>query len=665
VCGSDRIVSAMREGRRDARVTVLSLHRVTMMIRTISGTIVVAAGFFLVGRLFDGHSEKLAIVRSLIVGYATTIIVYAYGFRLGVKPELTLTVYGAVVLVVGLVRLPWLVNSVVDTLRIQLVRNLGTGAALASGLIVPLFPLLGSRSLFFFHTGPDLQGHLLSAASLREGRSYSDALEVMKETSGSTSWWSLSDKPWAAADFREALEVEFLLRCLRLGHAAITTVISQATQLPVAESLLVGICFAFMLTAFSLYRMFRVLGVSLRNSIVLSLFAVFSHSYVLMAYEGVTAQLFALPLFVTAITEFSLVLRSRLGVKSIVRLSVLVGALAVTMTEALQLLVAFLIVLTVSMILKKSTRNLGIRFSKTIISTAAMTLILMPLQALDVLRNFILRFQQSFRYSGFGIVEWEPLSLIMSFPFLTVAEKPGLLVSVTSSKTTLMLQGLALAVCAIWIAKKYPSRSAHLFTSAVFLMFVVILTGGSYPLWKYVVFFQAVLLATPAVILEKRFGVRAISCVASVALAGVLITTAVLLTQYQRHAIKLSTEDFKYVVPVDVHEKVVLVTPLSSGLYVNLGASGPFVYANSGWGPQFGPVESEWQISLYFSCEIEGEARCDKINAHTQGLLKERSLSVSQDSIRVLLTSEGFVDRGLLEQYIQRRFGVSSTEDIP
>ena len=79
---------------------------------------------------------------------------------------------------------------------------------------IGLFPLISSRTLYFESIGPYLDGHMLSAALVLEGKTHADFVSTLKETSGTSHWLTLANA-WSYPDFQAAIGVEFLLRTMR------------------------------------------------------------------------------------------------------------------------------------------------------------------------------------------------------------------------------------------------------------------------------------------------------------------------------------------------------------------------------------------------------------------------------------------------------------------
>ena len=581
----------------------------------------------LVGHLISGQNTRLNqdLPKCLVLGYAVLIVIFRIGFRIGLNPNISVSVFVGFAIVAFLrIASNWQPKNELDNREskdLWLLLSLFV-------VFVPLFPFLKSRALFYFHAGPDMTGHLLSAASLREGRTFSDAMSVLRDTSGSSPWWSLTSMPWSAIDFREALEVEFLIRSSRIGHGAVTSFISLVTGLETPESLLMGICFTLVLSVAVLIRNFKNSSLSALNSSLLALGIGLSPSYIFMVHEGVTAQIFALPLVFTLLFESSEMFYRKFTRHDLFLNAVLISALLGTMLEAAQLYGLFLLSQIIVRSIIPQTRLQSRLFLSNTIKIILTSIVLVPFQSLEVIRNFTLRFQQSFRYSGFGIVDWDPLSILVPLPIFEISSREAFSVKITASQTQVILESVALIFLSfmIWFFKKDQKVLTALSVSVA--MLVVALLGGGYPIWKFVIFFQPVLITGLLVALfasSHRGQMRVL--ILALPFFSLSVFGLSLLPQYDRVSVKLMPEAFRVGADSPGLKEKVIVTPLTSGLYVNLGGTEPFIYANSGWGPIFRDADQKLEIMLYYSCEIEGRKRCSEIADQTNDrILEDRAI---------------------------------------
>ena len=618
----------------------------------------------LVGHLISGQNTRLNqdLPKCLVLGYAVLIVIFRIGFRIGLNPNISVSVFVGFAIVAFLrIASKWQPKNELDNRE---PKDLWVLLSLFV-VFVPLFPFLKSRALFYFHAGPDMTGHLLSAASLREGRTFSDAMSVLRDTSGSSPWWSLTSMPWTAIDFRGALEVEFLLRTSRIGHGAVTSYISIVTNLETPESLLIGICFAMALSVAILIKNFRESSFSKVNSSLLALGIGLSPSYIFMIHEGVIAQIFALPIVFTLLHQSSEMFYRRYTNRELIVSAVLISALLGTMTEAAQLFGVFSVTQILVRSISRQTCSQCVLFATNVLRIILASAILVPFQAVEFFRNFILRFQQSFRYSGFGIVNWDPLSILVPLPIFEILSLETFSIKITASQMQVILESFLLIFLSflIWFLKKDQKVLTVIAVSVA--MLIVASLGGGYPLWKFVIFFQPLLISG---LLVTLFGSSHRGQMRVLILALPFFCLSVfglsLLSQFDAVSVKLMPEAFRVEANSSGLKDKVIVTPLTSGLYANLGGTEPFVYANSGWGPIFRDATRELEVVLYYSCEIEGSQRCAEIKDHTNGLVLEDVVNPTGMPIAKLLDDNGRVDREILDSFIEESFGILSPNSI-
>jgi hypothetical protein len=376
-----------------------------------------------------------------------------------------------------------------------------------------------------------------------------------------------------------------------------------------------------------------------------------------MQREGITAQLFALPLLVFLFATLSKSVVDKLSISEIIRSGIVVAALGVTMTEALQMfatLVLFSLVI-VSLRVRQKTWRVAV---PNILKVGLVAAVLLNLYLLDFFRVMFLRAQQSFRYSGFGTLGWEPISTLASVPYMKVTGVPGLNISIQARPSVVI--ALTVLICAaIFIFRRelaLPVLSVAL--SAAITLFAVALTGGGYPLWKTAVMFQPILLLWAVLLLRKFLTQQTVSVLLALYCSVILWSGLKLLGQYEAHSIKLKSDVFTLSVQSGdrkVSQPFVLVTPLTSGLYSYLGSSTSFGYANSGWGPIFRDEQRGWRMGFYYSCEIEGAERCKVIE---RSGLKAKKLYLTDLTVEQLLDNAGRIRGDLLDDLVMQTYGV-------
>lgn len=172
--------------------------------------------------------------------------------------------------------------------------------------------------------------------------------------------------------------------------------------------------------------------------------------------------------------------------------------------------------------------------------------------------------------------------------------------------------------------------------------------------------FQPMMLLA-AILVFRSFSTRWITnCLLLAYSVTILWSGAILLFQYERHSINMTTDLFGGTIEVagrGRQEPFVLVTPLTSGFYSYLGSSLSFGYANSGWGPIFKGEERNWPIGFYYSCDIEGQDRCAVIR---QSNFVEKELYLTDLTVDSLLDEAGRIRGEALEELVIKRFGVAT-----
>ena len=598
-------------------------------------------------------------IRLVLIAYSWAIVLYRWGYQIGVSPVFT-TVGFLIFAITSFTR-----NLKVGHLskKSDFIRKNYWYVTLTSVILIPLFPLIKSKALFYSHSGPDLTGHMLSAASMRAGETYSDALQSLSETSGSAQWWSLKNVGWVATDFRDAISIEFLLRCSRYGHGAITTFVSVSTGLDVPESLLVAISAALLLATAVLVRNFLKTGVSSAVAVLLSLLVVFAPSYIFMVHEGVIAQIFALPLVFFAVSESPRLFEQSLSNLHKFQFALIFSALIGTMTEAAQLVAGYLTVLVVAKFLHPTLRASVQQLLSNGTKIFVLMVMISPFAIVEFVLNFVLRFQQRFFYTGFGLVGWDPISILLPLPIFRALDHEYSVSIVASHFSEFLEIGILIAISFLIWYRKREQASLSSFAIAN-LMFIVAITGGGYPLWKLCIFFQPVLIEGLILPFVKKRNERRVESGLRMALLVVSFSGIVLLNQYDQNSTKLYADQFRVREGATNLANKVLVTPTTTDVYFNLGATGPFVYANSGWSPVFDNSKQNWEIMLYFACPIEGEARCKKINTASNGAIQEYVLYPTGVPIKFLLESDGRINRAKLKTFIQTKFGVGESGSL-
>jgi len=537
---------------------------------------------------------------------------------------------------------------------------------LTLALLNPLFPLIIDHAFYYFHVGPDLMGHLISGSAILEGKTYFDYMRVFQETSNTTKWWIPSSKFWGAADFKDALNVEFMIMCIRYGHGIISSSASYMTGNPIWVGMLAGICFSLYATFAVMFSYLNDKTRSAAASFLLVICIAFSHSYVMMVHEGITAQIFALPL-ITFLLLYNIPFVLLDGkIQSIFFLALIVSALINTMSEAIPIFFGFTLLGAVYYVLYLArTGNGPSHFIKSICIkfcvAFAFLLVLSPASVFDYAAMTYMRHMQGFLYSGFGNLPWDIYSILFFMPYISIESGVRSLdILFQSDQAVIVLELIALLIVGFYGVFVKKNLDYYAILVGATLIALVFLTGVKYPLWKVTVILQPVIIFSLLTFFFKCAKPTIVKAILLIVASFVLYESAFILKAYSKFASKIYGNNFHATQNNFKNNRFVLVTPTSSGLYVNLAASIPFKYANSGWGPKFLDKDSRLPIGLYYTCDIEGNERCDQIKKHSTLNMNPGIIYDSNVEISTLLNGAGVVDPNKLSRFVESVYGIKN-----
>jgi hypothetical protein len=133
---------------------------------------------------------------------------------------------------------------------------------------------------------------------------------------------------------------------------------------------------------------------------------------------------------------------------------------------------------------------------------------------------------------------------------------------------------------------------------------------------------------------------------------------------YRQHAVAMHLDQFN----VDRHlvagQHVAIVTISAERTYLRLASTGEALWVNGRW--RRGTIEPDFAIghnedlplALYYDCDSEGPAACEKIQAKNGATLPPRTLVPINQPVSTLLRPDGYVDRERLNAFILDHFGV-------
>lgn len=283
-------------------------------------------------------------LQRLLLGFSAIIII----LRLPYREDLPIEIFGIVLVALlsyGMGKFIW---SVWRSFSNRTFGNcLANGECLALSLIllfsmgIGLFPLISSGALFFENIGPDLDGHMMSAALVLEGKTHADFIAILKEVTGTSHWWKLLGV-WSFPDFRESIGVEFLLRAMRYGHAVLAALLAWVTGEKIWFGMLSLIIFSQFTIGIVLYEYFRKRIRSVSEALVFTLVIVASHTYIVMLYEGIIAQLVGTALILYLVLNVNSLVSGNTNLGQRFSVAILISGLMSTFGEGVQILLILL-----------------------------------------------------------------------------------------------------------------------------------------------------------------------------------------------------------------------------------------------------------------------------------------------------------------------------------
>lgn len=592
-------------------------------------------------------------LQRVIYGLATVIVTLRLSYRENLSFKITIPIL-TMLLIIGFTIIASKVIIFKQlSARLFQANTLGPIFLIATAILNPLFPILKDRSFFYQHIGPDLTGHLLSARTIFEKLTYKSYINNYENVVGNIEWWKGTDKAWADSDFRGAIDSEFLITCFRYGHGIISTFAAFLGNMEIWAGLLVGICISLLIASLLIYSKFKQEKHTTLIATSITALIIFSHSYILMVHEGIIAQIFALP-FIFYLTLYAKKLFfQRKNFFGYTGTALIISALMSTMSEGIIIVIAyaFLIGALEKIHSKLNRGNLKNMEFKPFIYILLLTVMLEPKIFLDYIKNQQLRASQGFIYSGFGNVPWDISSLITSRPYLRINDS---LLNWNLISTNTRMQNLFLMTIITIILIGICDKKNHLIpvTAIALMLYGLIFLEANYPLWKTTVLLQPILLLSLLSAIKTR-SLRNFSNVITPILAIVIITSSVsLLNDYSKYANHLNKSNFTFENRNYSEGEYAFLTPTANGEYSNLGASGSFVYLNSGWGPRFTDQNKDLEIVYFYSCDIED---CNKKSNNID--FPPNRVKASGVKVKTVLDVNGNVDQRKLEYLRKMAFG--------
>lgn len=651
------------------------------MIEILAIKVAIFSIFFGMACYFVGNSlpdEWLAAqvsrrLQRLLLGFSTIIII----LRLPYREDLPIEIFKIVLVALlsyGIGKFIW---SIWRSFSIRSIREcVAAGECLALLLIalcamgIGLFPLISSGALFFENVGPDLDGHMMSAALVLEGQTHADFIATLKAVGGTSHWWQLVEA-WTYPDFRAAIGVEFLLRTMRYGHAVLAALIASVAGEKIWFGMLSLLLFSQYTIGIVLYTYLRQRGRALSEAFVLTLIVVASQTYIIMLYEGIIGQLVGTALILYLVLNLNSIVNDNKNLGQKFSVAILVSGLMSTFGEGVQILLILLCCFLLIVYWEKwlqAGRQKGLGkllvpgFGQAVVSVAVITgflFILSPAVFIDFWVWSYFRLIQGFA-GGIGNVSWDAITVLSSFPHASLTatgKRWELIYSASHIKVIVSLLSLLLVALIFFISQQRRGAKEVVVGACTLLIFAYI--GHPYALWKSMVILQPLILfglyeMLPNKIMRLR-KVYLLSAYLPIVMAGYVT----LLSQYHHFAKRVYAEDYEIAGHDLSKSPVILITPTMSPMYLKLGATGPIYWANSGWGPNFSYNGArDLPLALYYTCHAEGDKRCREIESKNKYDLKPGKLLKLDMRTQSILKGDGSVDNKLLGQLILQSFGV-------
>ncbi|WP_447984319.1 hypothetical protein [Nitrospira sp. Nam74] len=610
--------------------------------------------------LFSNLSRPL---QQILVGFSLLVIILRFSFREHTPLAIAFAIIAGVG-ALGLTRIVLAFMKLGDSSRTTTPK---THLWLYLLLVLPamtitFFPLIGSGTVFFQNRGPDLDGHLLSAAYVFDGNSYPRLLRSFEQASGSFEWWNYKNAHWHLPDFRESIAVEVFIRSGRYSHAMLSSMISWISGEPIWFGYFVLMACSTLLCSIVIFGACKVRGIQPIHCVLLTVLLASSHTYALMVYEGIAGHLVAMPilLFITLNYRWLSVGTSSTAQRFV--LAMLLSALISTFGEGIQILAIFAILFVLlSFVLRNGMGFWTPQILSSLITVLGLLITISP----SIFSDFILwsyyRFMQNF--SGGALhANWSILSIVSSIPYVKVpfsgSTKPLIL---ASYGTRLLEAGALIVLGSILIYRKHPSGID--ITLAATTLFVFTVPDHSYATWKVAAIFQPLITISAFQVLPERLSVFRknwlLYCLVVLSVTGLIY----LLWQYDRYAVHFHQEQVETSRNPLHRETFAIVTPSPSHIYLKLGTTGETYLPSLDWARDWRQDFSigkapQLNIALYYDCAAEGDSRCKMITQYLGESVRPRTLFPTAIPITRLLDENGLINQVALDAFVRETYGV-------
>lgn len=528
--------------------------------------------------------------------------------------------------------------------------------------IIVFFPLISSGTVFFQNRGPDLDGHLLSAAFVFDGNSYPRLLRSFEQASGSFEWWNYKNSHWHLPDFRESIAVEVIIRSGRYSHAVLSSLISWISGEPIWFGYFVLIGCSTLLCPLIIYDACAAKGIKPITCILLTILLTTSHTYALVVYEGIAGQLIAMSFLLFITLNYRLLCLGASGIGQRFVLATLLSALLSTFGEGIQILAVFTaLFLFLSFVLRNRLGFWTPGILASIITVLGLWIAISP----SVFSDFILwsyyRFMQGF--SGGALhANWSILSIVGSIPYVQIPFSGTMKPLIMASYATRLLEaGVLVAIGSILAYRKHPSWLDIALAALTLLIFT--LPNHSYATWKVASIFQALITISAFQALPERLYAFHKNWLLYFLIGASVIGLIYLLWQYDRDAVHVRQEQLEASRNSLHGETFAIVTPSPSHIYLKLGTTGEAYLPSLDWARDWHQEFSigkapRLNIALYYDCAAEGDNRCKIISQFLGDSVKLRTIFPTTVPIARLLDENGLVNQTAIDAFVRDTYGV-------
>ena len=563
--------------------------------------------------------KKIDSVKSLLLGIAIIIIIGRYCSRTSIPIEI-----GKYLLIILFIII--CLFLIIKKYKFIYKDFYGVLGAIPL-LFIILFPIMKEK-LFIFHYGPDLMGNLISSSYLLNKGSFAELAGKYIEIIGHSDWWfSARSEPWGIANMTDSIAIEFFLRSVRWGHAAYTTIISSIFNINIGYSLFTLMFLSSITTSILIYKQLNETLINNKFSIVISLILLCAQHYVVMIYEGINIQFIVMPIIIYIIINYDK-LSNKKDINESIIYGLLLSALMTTFGEGLQLIGLFFVIDFLLTWIKDKTKIKTISYNLFYI---IITVILCgPMFIFDFITWTINRINDGF---GGGILHYHfnILDLFLELPIYQITSgmnydsiKISGLIAINNYYIILLLS--MFGIFEFW------RNNNKILISSILIILMVLLTGHKYALWKTVLLFQIpVFLSLIRSYGSITFKIDRYLIIILIPIYGLLqISNLKLIKQYMKNSEFISPDEIN-IINLKLNKNSAILTPSKKFRYLNLANYGEFIWVNGGF-RQFGlknipsSIENEYDVYIYFDCNIEVAERCEEItnkkNIHEKLFIK-------------------------------------------